>query len=290
MRKPWAGTLRPSSARAACASSTQACRRTSSPAANSTSAACWRFSAARIRALGARRLVIDAADLLLRLFRDPRREEDQLIALHQLADRAAADRDHHGQDLDRADRADAPSRIPDRLRAAARPSRARAGVDAPPARPEIPRLVVLQQRIPVRDRCARARAHARLEHGTDPRVHSARGSPTGVYGLDAIGGRRLVPWLERADRWLQRNRQDHTGLFDAAAAAAPVASECSTSVSRKARRAWQAPCAVPASTSTSALQAGSLRFLTSMPEAMGVEEHLWRIFEVVDLRSATRDR
>ncbi len=38
--------------------------------------------AGHIRALGARRIVIGAADLLLRLFRDPCREEDQLIVLH----------------------------------------------------------------------------------------------------------------------------------------------------------------------------------------------------------------
>jgi circadian clock protein KaiC len=37
----------------------------------------------QIRALGVRRVVIDAADMLLRLFRDPQREEDQLIALHR---------------------------------------------------------------------------------------------------------------------------------------------------------------------------------------------------------------
>ncbi|HET7204268.1 MAG TPA: circadian clock protein KaiC [Steroidobacteraceae bacterium] len=38
--------------------------------------------AGQVRDLGARRLVIDAADLLLRLFRDPHREEEQLIILH----------------------------------------------------------------------------------------------------------------------------------------------------------------------------------------------------------------
>jgi circadian clock protein KaiC len=37
----------------------------------------------QIRALGARRVAIDAADMLLRLFRDERREEDQLIAMHR---------------------------------------------------------------------------------------------------------------------------------------------------------------------------------------------------------------
>src|SRR4051812_34554266 len=37
----------------------------------------------QIRALGAQRVVIDAADMLLRLFRDRERAEDQLIALHR---------------------------------------------------------------------------------------------------------------------------------------------------------------------------------------------------------------
>jgi circadian clock protein KaiC len=36
----------------------------------------------QIRALGARRVVIDAADMMLRLFHSPRRAEDQLIVLH----------------------------------------------------------------------------------------------------------------------------------------------------------------------------------------------------------------
>ena len=36
----------------------------------------------QVRELGARRLVIDAADLLLRLFRDPQRQEEQIILLH----------------------------------------------------------------------------------------------------------------------------------------------------------------------------------------------------------------
>jgi circadian clock protein KaiC len=36
----------------------------------------------QVRDLGARRLVIDAADLLLRLFRDPYRQEDQILKLH----------------------------------------------------------------------------------------------------------------------------------------------------------------------------------------------------------------
>jgi circadian clock protein KaiC len=36
----------------------------------------------QVRDLGARRLVIDAADLLLRLFRDPHRQEEQVLDLH----------------------------------------------------------------------------------------------------------------------------------------------------------------------------------------------------------------
>ena len=233
-----------------------------------------------IRALGARRVVIDAADLLLRLFSDRRRQEDQLITLH------------------------------DWLRGQQQTVIITVKTTNDPAEPMhrleymtdcVLRLDhrVLGQVSTRRLRVLKYRGSAFLSNEY-PYVIGSRGIvlmpvssleltaraagsrfSTGVPGLDSLYGGGPFHGSSILIGGGSGTGKTLIGCSIAAAASARGEhvlyvsfEESVASLTRSVRSAGidvEAP-----------VQAGRLTFLTSIPESMGVEEHLWRIYECID--------
>jgi circadian clock protein KaiC len=234
----------------------------------------------RIRELGARRVVIDAADLLLRLFRDPRREEDQLIALHQwLIEQqqtviiTVKTSNEPTEPMHRLEYlTDCVLRLDHRVlgQVSTRRLRVLKYRGSSFLSNEYPYVIGAQGLVlmPISSLALTARAYgARF--------------PTEVYGLDALVGGGFF--------------HGSSVLIGGASGTGKTILACSIATAAGARGERVLYISFEESAESlvasvrsagldldSALQSGILRFLTSIPEAMGVEEHLWRIFQVVE--------
>jgi circadian clock protein KaiC len=234
----------------------------------------------QVRALQARRIVIDAADLLLRLFRDPRREEDQLIALHRW--------------------------LLDQQQTVIITVKTAIEATEPMHRLEYLTDCVLRLDHRVLGQVSTRRLRVLKYRGSSflsneyPYVIGARGlvlMPVSTAALTArAAGARFPTGVGGLDRLLGGGFfRGSSVLIGGASGTGKTILACSiaTTASVRGERVLYISFEESAESLTnsvrsagvdleSALQSGNLQFLTSIPEAMGVEEHLWRIFEVVD--------
>jgi len=234
----------------------------------------------KIRAMGARRIVIDAADVLLRLFRDPHREEAQLITLHnwllaheQTAVLTVKTMGEASEAMHRLEYlTDCVLRLDHRVQGQVSTRRLRVLKYRGSAflSNEYPYLIAADGLVlmPVSNLALTARA-------LGPRF------ATGVEGLDSLLGGGFF--------------QGSSIVVGGGSGTGKTILACSIATSASARGervlyiSFEESLESLASAVRSvgirlydAIESGDLQVLTSIPEALGVEDHLWRIYQAVE--------
>jgi circadian clock protein KaiC len=233
-----------------------------------------------VRSTGAQRIVIDAIDVLLRLFHDPQREQEQLIRLHAwllaqritavLTVKAATDSSDVMHRLEYM--TDCVIRLDHRVVGQVSTRRLRVMKYRGSAfmSNEYPYLIVQDGAVlmPISSIALASRPPgARF--------------PTGVEGLDRLlnggffcGSSILIGGASGTGK---------TILGCSIATAASARGEHSLYISfEESIESLSSSVASAGIDLASNIAAGGLQVLTSIPEALGVEEHLWRIFQAIE--------
>lgn len=240
--------------------------------------------AGQVRSIGARRLVIDAVDMLLRLFHDPRSQEDQLITLHEWLVESALTTlvtfkalPRHPETQERLEYlADCVLRLDHRVLGQVSTRRLRVLKYRGSAFYSNEHPYVIGARglvlMPVSSTSLLARAPG-------PRFS------TGVAGLDALLGGGIF--------------RGSSVLIGGASGTGKTLLGCSMAVAASARGERvlyvsfeeSLDCLTGAVRSAgvdvaAAVRSGHLEFMTAMPESSGVEEHLCRIVDRIERHGA----
>ena len=234
----------------------------------------------QIRSIGARRIVIDAADVLLRLFRDPHREEAQLVTLHnwllaqdQTAVLTVKTSGEASEAMHRLEYlTDCVLRLDHRVQGQVSTRRLRVLKYRGSAflSNEYPYVITPKGLVllPISNIALTARA-------LGPRF------PTGAVGLDALLGGGFF--------------EGSSIVIGGGSGVGKTILACSIATAASARGervlyiSFEESVESLASAVRSvgirlyeAVDSGNLQVLTSIPEAMGLEDHLWRLFQALE--------